>query len=302
MACSWTMPITWCASRIRYARQLPLASYRQQRRLCIKLSRCSVKLLNRDDPLADYDRNANLRPTALAPVHQNVDKLHCGRSPLSTPYDDLFIRLERLCRQPDARTPDPDAAYMFVRSAEAAQRIQPKILAQRLRRRMLRQHRRLRRHWMSVHSLHLLGNYWRLRGMPLRAMQCFQTALVVRPRSASVLHSTAQLMLHMGRPLDAAQLVAIASAGASGPPSWRHWQTLCAIASRHPARWDATQTLHDCVRQAIRAHPRHAFGWQLNDAVTEQRLELVVDYFASLLQTAVSVVESGSIRSEILTV
>lgn len=255
------------------------------------LPHISVTLLDRNDPHADYDRIADIRPSALAPVHQSLHQLRCGRSRLATPYDDLFIRLDRLCRQPAARTPDPSAAHMFVRSPSAAaaagdtaQRLRPDRLAARLRRHLQRQHSRQRRHWMAVHSLHLLGNYWRLRGKPLHAMQCFQTALVVRPQHVGLLHSTAQLLLHLGRTHDAQQLVQAAAAAAQRPRTWRHWQTMGEISRR----LNATQALRDSAHRAIRLHPRHALVWRLQGAVAAQRLQQFGESCSTLLHGAVS--------------
>lgn len=214
----------------------------------------------------DYPYFSKL-PAILIPHGQSISTLMCGNPKLSSPYDHIFEQAYASLRQQPRFSGKPDlmAAWTFRRLGkpdDLAATINITAIELLVRNYIFKRHRYQQRRWLSVRSLYLVGNFWRLRGNMARALQCFRTVLAVRPEQTDTLHALTLVLDHMQLPNVTQELATLLPERIRHPErvglqmrrqTWRSHH-MRAVMSLHAG--DLMQTMRN-VRWTRWAHPCH---------------------------------------------
>lgn len=145
--------------------------------------------------------------------------------------------------------------------------------------------------WLSVRSLHTIGEFWRLRGDLREALKCFRLVLVLRPHAPAILHSIARALLHLRLDAEAEQLIRRTLLRQRNRHWQRRrrprccWQQLYTLAQ---IQWRARRPAHAMrlARRALQLHPRHRQLYDLLHELERERADRLNVYFQFLWRVA----------------
>jgi tetratricopeptide (TPR) repeat protein len=118
-------------------------------------------------------------------LSQGQEILDCGRPANFTYYDQLIGVANR---QNHPHIPEPEVSLLFRKKSSKKDNIDLNTLERKLR-------KAKKEKPSSVQLYNQIGNFWRIKGHTLRAIECFRRALAVAPNNPEVLHNMARLLL-----------------------------------------------------------------------------------------------------------
>ncbi|KAF7288039.1 hypothetical protein GWI33_000093 [Rhynchophorus ferrugineus] len=135
------------------------------------------------------DNTTSVNKTSKPEQSQYNDNLSCGKPANFTFYDNLVGVMNR---NTHPSLVEPEAMIEFIRKYKfkPGKPFDLDILANKLI-------QIKREKPKSVSTYHQLGNFWRVKGDPKQAIECFRKALAVSPHNAEILLNLAKVLFHL---------------------------------------------------------------------------------------------------------
>ncbi|ODN06246.1 Tetratricopeptide repeat protein 17 [Orchesella cincta] len=197
---------------------------------------------------SDYE-NISGGGIAVTVDDDSPEVLDCGR-PANFTYYDQLIGVANRHNHP--HIPEPQVAMVFRKKGSKKDTIDLNTLERKLR-------KAKKEKPSSVQLYNQIGNFWRIKGHTLRAIECFRRALAVAPNNPEVLHNLARLLLTL-QYLDDALFLARRSLELQAPDrnAWQQHFTLGEILKAYGHHQEAV--LH--FKHTLELRPDHAAAQQ----------------------------------------
>ncbi|XP_066157244.1 uncharacterized protein [Euwallacea fornicatus] len=152
-------------------------------------SECEGRKVGEGQKLKGNDTNLDIRIIQQKHSLENDHELSCGKPVNFTFYDNLVGVVNR---EKHPAIVEPEAMMEFIRRYKFKV---GKTFDLGLIENKLRQIKREKP--KSVSTLQQLGNFWRIKGDPRRAIECFRRALATSPHNAEILLNLAKVLFHL---------------------------------------------------------------------------------------------------------
>ncbi|XP_050310285.1 tetratricopeptide repeat protein 17-like [Anthonomus grandis grandis] len=142
----------------------------------------AVKKIRKNGTRADVNQTDSI-------LDPNEHELACGKPVNFTFYDNLVGVMNR---EEHPAIVEPGATIEFIRKYKfkTGRSFDLELVENKLRQIKKEKPK-------SIHTLHQLGNYWRVKGDPRRAIECFRKALFMSPHHAEILLNLAKVLFHL---------------------------------------------------------------------------------------------------------